>query len=98
MKFTKQQYVFIFLSLITMFLGLHYTIVESAADIACYQQTFGHAIRFRTFDKILSWSSLLGVFLMTATRAKVSVWACIFFYLLMLIPLLIRMQIYNCAN
>lgn len=98
MKFTKQQYFFIFLTLIVMILGLHCTIVESASDVACYQQTFGHSISFRTFDKILSWSTFLGLFLMTATRAKASILACLVFSLLMIIPVLLQMQIYFCAN
>lgn len=98
MKFTKQQYVFIFLTTIAIFLRMYITIVGTASEIACYERIFGHSISFKTFDKVSSWSFFLGLFLMTAARAKANILACVIFFLLMIIPVLIQMQIDFCAN
>jgi len=81
-----------------MILGMYITIIGSAPEVACYERIIGHIKTFRTFDKTLSWSFSLGLFLMTATRANVSVWACLIFLLLMVIPVLIQMVIYSCAS
>lgn len=98
MKLNKQQYVFIILTSIAMILGMYITITGSASEVACYERIFGRAITFRTFDKILSRSFSLGLFLMTATRANVSVWACLIFFLLMVIPVLVQLLIYFGAS
>jgi len=98
MKLTKQQYIFSFLTLIAILLGMYITVVGTNAEVACYERIFGHAVSFKTSDKILSWSFFFGLFLMTAARAKVSSLACAFFFLLMIIPVLIRMQIHFCAG
>lgn len=98
MKLTKQLYFFIILTLISVVCGMYFTITGTASEVVCYEQIFGHMMSFKVFEKILSWSFFLGLFLMTATRAKVNVLLCLIFLLLMIIPVLIWARIYFCAS
>lgn len=98
MKITKQQYIFIFLTALAIILEMVNTVTGTAGERICYEQRFGNFMSFSVFEKMLSWSFMLGLFLMTATRAQVSVWVCVIFFLLMIIPALIHLNIYCCAN
>jgi hypothetical protein len=79
-------------------LDMYFTIIRTASKAACYKQIFGDIISFGAFEKISSRSFFSGLFLMTATRARVSILACLIFFLLMIIPALVQMQIYFCAS
>jgi hypothetical protein len=97
MSITKQQFVFIAISCIVALVWIFLPEVNSS-NAACYDKLLGNVLSYQVFNKIQFYYFLIGNFILLLLKERLNIIRFVVIELLLIIPVLIKLYIYNCSH